>query len=157
MNNGPEDIQFERDARASVPRVEATGALDLDHAGSGDPPLEAALRRTLEPEFPPIGFADRVMARALAGDRPQSLGSKMQAHGNLLHWPQRRLWITGAIAAALVAGILEGGVAFRRVREQQRRIVEATQQFQTTERVTVHALAQAREQLQRAGVPLSLD
>jgi hypothetical protein len=43
------------------------------------------------------------------------------------------------------------------MREQQRRVVQATQQFQTTERITVRALAQAREQLQRAGVPLSLD
>ena len=63
----------------------------------------------------------------------------------------------GAIAAAVILGLFEGEGAYRRVREQQRRIAAATAQFQTTERVTVHALAQAREQLQRAGVPLTFD
>lgn len=77
--------------------------------------------------------------------------------GRLLSWPEHRLWVSGLIAAALVAGVFEGEMTYKRVREQQRRIQQATQQFQTTERITLRALSQAREQLQRAGVPLNLD
>lgn len=157
MNNGPEDLKLERDAGHTA------AAAEVD---ANDPELEAALRQALRPELAPAGFTDRVMARALAGSGSAPVASVASAplaaatprsKAKLLHWPQSRLWVTGAVAAALVAGILEGGLAVERVREQRRKIVEATQQFQTTERITVHALAQAREQLQRAGVPLSLD
>lgn len=137
MNNGPETNQN-------------------PEAASGDPQLEALLWHALRPEDPYTGFADRVLSR-LADEQPSLPRSTTTSGGKLLAWPQTRLWITGAVAAALLVGLFEGEVAFRRAREQQRRIQQATEQFQTTERITVHALAQAREQLQRAGVPLSLD
>ncbi len=173
MNNGPEDKKFDREVtrseRAEVQAAAPANNHGSDDAGfateSSDPQLEAALRLALRPEIPPAGFADRVMARALATE-PQVQASNGQGKTSdpaivhkpkLLHWPQSRLWITVAVAASLLVGIFEGGVALKHVREQQRRIVEATKQFQTTERITVHALAQAREQLQRAGVPLTLD
>lgn len=139
MNNGPEHTKFERDEPAV------------------DPALEAALRQVLRRTDTPEGFADRVMARALAGEKPAPRSKESDGGAKLLHWPQSRLWVSGAVAAALIAGLLEGGVALRHVREQQQKVVEATRQFQTTERITVRALAQAREQLQRAGVPLNLD
>ena len=136
--------------------------IEEGNGGGGSDPglLEAGLRQALRHEDPPHGFADRLLARAVAGDVPSPTGevvSPLRTPGKLLHWPMRRLWLRGGIAAALILGLLEGESTYRRVREQQRRIAEATAQFQTTERVTVHALAQAREQLQRAGVPLTFD
>ena len=148
MNNGPEYTKF---AEGSG---EAGDDLDLQL-------LEPVLRQALRHEDPPAGFAERLMARAIAGDRPAPLsaaaGSESAKAGKVLHWPMRRLWVRGAIAAALILGLFEGESTYKRIRDQQRRIAEATAQFQTTERVTVHALAQAREQLQRAGVPLTFD
>lgn len=144
MNNGPEQTNL----------GEGMGGDDL-----GLETLEPALREALRQQDPPAGFADRLMARALAGDEPKQIAPdpKPQDHGKLLPFRVRPLWMKGAIAAALILGLFEGEGAYKSFREQQRRIAQATAQFQTTERVTVHALAQAREQLQRAGVPLTLD
>ena len=140
MTNGPEQTEI------------ATG---------GDSALETALRQALRHEDAPAGFADRVLGRAsgamLQGSAAAPPPAALTPGSKVLAWPQRRLWLTGVIAAALVAGVFEGEVAYRHMRAQQQRVVEATRQFQTTERITVHALAQAREQLQRAGVPLDID
>lgn len=125
-----------------------------------DPELEAALRQVLRPEEPPAGFADRVMARAgvpIAAPREAMAQGAGRPGAKVLAWPVRRVWVGGAVAAAVLLGCFEGGEAWHRVREQQRRVAAATAQFETTERVTVRALAQAREQLQRAGVPITLD
>ena len=143
MNNEPDDLL------AALPEN-----MELQEPEPGL--LEADLRRTLRHRDPPAGFADSVMRRALAGDRPGSRSAEAAA-GQLVCWPQRRFWLSGAIAAGVTAGIFAGAVELQRFREQQRRVAEATRQFQTTERVTMHALAQAREQLQRAGVSLDLD
>ncbi len=142
--NGPEHTEFE----------ERTGDGEL-----GLEVLEPALRQALRHEDPPAGFTDRLMTRALAGERAARVAAAPEAGepGKLLPWRVRPLWMRGAIAAALILGLFEGEGAYKRVREQQHRIAAATAQFQTTERVTVHALAQAREQLQRAGVPLTFD
>ncbi len=146
MNNGPEHTHF----------AEGSGEEDLALAQ-----MEPALRQALRPEDPPAGFADRLMARAVAGDHPAPLGASIgeppRPAAKLLSWPAHKLWTRGAIAAALILGLFEAQSTYSRMREQQRRIAAATAQFQTTERVTVRALAQAREQLQRAGVPLTFD
>lgn len=142
MNNGPEVSQ---------------AADELASSGQGETSLEPALRQALGRRAAPSGFADRVMARAARGEAPSVNAPAQQDRGLLRHWPASRAWARGAIAAGLLLGALESESLYRRFREQQRRIAEATAQFQTTERVTVRALAQAREQLQRAGVPLSFD
>ncbi len=123
--------------------------------------METALREALRPGDPPAGFAERLMARAVAGDRPASLSAKpaelSRPPAKFLRWPAHTMWTRGAVAAALILGLLEVQSTYNRMRERQRRIAAATAQFETTERVTLRALAQAREQLQRAGVPLTLD
>ena len=131
------------------------GPDDRERATRSDNELEAALRLALRQEDAPDGFTDRVLARA-SGSRAAP-ATVQPGKAGLLTWPRRRVWLGSLIAAALVVGVFEGEVAYKHVREQQRRVWEATRQFQTTERITVHALAQAREQLQRAGVPLDLD
>lgn len=159
MNNGPDPKKFE----------ERNGGPDRE-----EQQLEAALRQALRHDDPPPGFADRLMARALAGDQPSSTATPApsglppaappvaaaqpaRASATVLHWPVRNPWLRAGIAVVLLLGILEGESTYKRIREQQRRIAAATAQFQTTERVTVRALAQAKEQLQRAGVPLNFD
>lgn len=157
MNIGPDDMELSK-------RVDTSAA-------GGDPELETALRRALKPVDAPFGFADRVLSRALVGDGastslnspsgPVSGGAESlrvrKDAGKLLHWPQYRPWITGAVAAGLVAGVLGSSVAVHHMHEHERQVEEATRQFQTTERVTGRALAQARVQLERAGVPLNLE
>ena len=156
MNNGPEHTHITEgrdDGRGDGP----FGDLGVDPAE--DPQLEAALRQVLGHQDTPPGFTDRLVARVLAGDYPHAVAPLVApaAKGKVLAWPSSGIWVRGAIAAALLLGVFEGESAYKRFREQQRRIAEATAQFQTTERVTLRALAQAKEQLQRAGVPLTLD
>ena len=147
MNNGPEDASLDHGD------ADAIAAEALRDAQEGAQ-LDTSLRQALRHEDPPVGFADRVVARAL---RQEEAVPHPPAQGRLLPWPVRQVWVRGTVAAALLLGLFEGNFAVKRFREQQRRVATATAQFQTTERVTVHALAQARAQLERAGVPLTLD
>jgi hypothetical protein len=86
----------------------------------------------------PMGFAERVMARA--GREP--------ARGRLLVMPVRqwRAWAAGAAAAVIVMGALQG----ERVHQQHEQRAQAQRQFETAERITDQALSQARAQVQRA-------
>ncbi len=163
MNNGPEKIPSgKRTGLASSgageypPGQDRPASLQRETEEAPNAQLEAVLRHALARVDPPSDLADRILDRISTPEELQSLFGA-QSSGKLLHWPQSRVWITWVVAAALLLGVFGGGIVVRRVREQQRRIVQATQQFQTTERITVRALAQAREQLHRAGVPLTLD
>jgi len=61
-------------------------------------------------------------------------------------------WMGGAIAAVLVLGMVAAEqMHLRRERAEQ---AKADQQFAVAMQVTDHALAQTREQLQRAGLKL---
>lgn len=100
--------------------------------------LDRELARILQRMDAPDGFAERVMARATAERR-----------GKVLTFPRPRLWVGGAVAAMLVMGLFAG----ERV-HQQREQERANQQFEAAMRVTDHALDQAQEQLERAGLKL---
>jgi hypothetical protein len=138
VNNGPEDIDiFETEGEAS--------AFHRD--------LTAALRHT----DPPGGFADRVMARALAGEQPAVLERAEPAEkprGKLIAWPTVRAWVSGAVAAGVVAGLFAAETAVEHRRAHERQVVQATAEFQTAERITDQALEHAREQMAKAHVPL---
>jgi len=103
--------------------------------------LTRAMRRVDAPE----GFAARVLEKAeepqaVVVMRPQSGLWRMQA------------WMGGAIAAVLVLGMVTAEqMHLRRERAEQ---AKADQQFAVAMQVTDHALAQTREQLQRAGLKL---
>jgi hypothetical protein len=62
-------------------------------------------------------------------------------------------WVGGAIAAVLALGMF-GAVLLHQRRERAEQAAVATQQFEAAVRVTDRALAQTREQLQRAGLNL---
>jgi hypothetical protein len=102
--------------------------------------LEKELRRMLQRVDAPEGFAERTMARARGGGA---------SRGKLLLMPSRlRAWGSGAIAAALVAGILMGEQAHVR----HERAAEAQRQFEAGMQITDAALEHTRQQLRRAGV-----
>ena len=102
--------------------------------------LARAMRRVDAPE----GFVERVMetsanpAEKVRVMRPRQGSWRMQA------------WMGGAVAAALALGMF-GAQQLHQRREQ----AKADQQFAVAMQVTDHALAQTRQQLQRAGLKLS--
>lgn len=101
--------------------------------------LAHALRRVDAPE----GFAGRVLAAAETTPR----------RAKVLAMPRPvRAWAGGAVAAALLAGVL----VQREVRAHERReqAALAQQQFEAGLRITDLALDHTRQQLQRAGVEL---
>jgi hypothetical protein len=101
--------------------------------------FEHRLTQALQRLDAPVGFADRVMVRVEAAPRRKVFVMS----------PRTSTWVSGAIAAMLAIGIFTG----ERVHQRHER-ERAEQQFETATRITDQALAHAREQLQRAGVPL---
>jgi len=78
--------------------------------------------------------------------------AKLNIDGRVLVFPRQRMWMGGAMAAALVMGCFVSV----HVHEQhvQERTARVQQQFVTAMRVTYEALAQTRGQLKQAGVQL---
>ena len=102
--------------------------------------FERELTRAMRGVDPPEGFADRVMARALAG---------VPARAKVLWMPRHaQMWASGAIAAALLAGVFFGEEAHLRHQREQ----AAQRQFELAMRITDHALQHTRQQLWDAGV-----
>ena len=104
--------------------------------------LARAMRRVDAPE----GFAARVMERAASPVDVEQKVLVMRPRSGL--W-RMQAWMGGAIAAVLAIGMYGAEVLHQR-REQ----AKADQQFAVAMQVTDHALAQTREQLQRAGLKL---
>jgi hypothetical protein len=117
---------------------------ELNQPGESFVELEEFLTLALQRVDAPLGFADRTMARARAGDTPR---------GKVLRMPTRlRMWSSGAIAAALAAGIFVGQQVH--TRHQREKAEAAQQQFEAAMRITGETLQQTRLQLQQAGVPM---
>jgi len=100
--------------------------------------LARAMRRVDAPE----GFAARVMEKA---EQPQAVVVMRPRNGLF----RMQAWMGGAAAAVLALGMYGAEVLHQR-REQ----AKADQQFAVAVQATDHALAQTREQLQRAGLKL---
>jgi hypothetical protein len=104
--------------------------------------LARAMRRVDAPE----GFAARVMEKAASPADVEQKVLVMRPRSGL--W-RMQAWMGGAIAAVLAIGMY-GAEALHQRREQ----AKADQQFAVAVQATDHALAQTREQLQRAGLTL---
>jgi hypothetical protein len=104
--------------------------------------LARAMRRVDAPE----GFAGRVMERAAGTAEVEQKVLVLRPRSGL--W-RMQAWMGGALAAVLALGTFGAEVLHQR-REQ----TKADQQFAVAMQVTDHALAQTREQLQRAGLKL---
>jgi hypothetical protein len=132
--NGPEEMfESEQERMAGLP--------------------ERDLIRAFEPLDPPSGFADRVMARALAGERPSEVAG--EARGKLFVMPVRqwRVWAAGAVAAVIVLGVLQG----QRVEQRHEQQVKAQQEFEAAQRITDQTMQHTRDLLRRAGISLEED
>ena len=109
--------------------------------------FELQLARAMARVAVPEGFAARVLDRA-ASPAAQTV-VEMRPRSGL--W-RMQAWAGGAIAAVLVLGMVAAEqLHLRRQRAEQ---AKADQQFAVAMQVTDHALAQTREQLQRAGLKL---
>jgi hypothetical protein len=109
--------------------------------------LARAMRRVDAPE----GFAARVMERGASPAEPAQKVVVMRSRFGL---PRMQAWTGGAIAAMLALGMF-GAEQLHQRHEREQQTAMANQQFAMAVQVTDHALAQTREQLQRAGLNLS--
>lgn len=120
---------------------------ELSEQGESLAELEQYLTHALRRVDAPKGFAERTLARAQAGSAPR---------GKLLVMPTRlRAWTSGAIAAALAAGVFVGEQIH--VRHQREKAEVAQQQFEAAMRITGETLEQTRMELRRAGVSIGQD
>lgn len=111
--------------------------------------LARAMRRADAPE----GFAARVMERAASPSESAEAAQKLVVMRSRFGMARMQAWAGGAVAATLALGMFGAEqVHQRHVRAAQTAL--ANQQFAMAVQVTGHALAQTREQLQRAGLNL---
>ncbi len=137
--------------------------------------LERALTKALRRVDAPEGFAEKVVGRACAapmhedgmvmngaagmGAAPAQVSEARPGAPGVVamqprRWPVRmQAWMGGAIAAALALGMF-GAEQIHLRRERAAQAAAANEQFDAAVRVTDRALAQTREQLQRAGLNL---
>jgi hypothetical protein len=126
--------------------------------------FELQLARAMSCVDAPEGFAARVMERAASSERvvaaPTQVSEARPGAPRVVVIRSRfgmarmQAWAGGAIAATLALGMFGAEQLHQRhVREVQTAL--ANQQFAMAVQVTGHALAQTREQLQRAGLNLS--
>jgi len=121
--------------------------------------FEKQMAKTLRQVDAPEGFAERVMRRAEAENFATSTHVSEARHGapgwfeflRSWHW-MASPWAGGAVAALLVAGVFLTGEHVHREHEQQIKVQQATQQFETATQITDRALERAREKMRRAGV-----
>ncbi len=106
--------------------------------------FEEYLRQQLRPVAEPRGFAERILAR----DESDTV-----VPAKVIVMPsRRRVWTSGAVAAAvLVGGLLTQQVE---VRHQRHQADLAQQQFDSAIRITGETLDDTRQQLRDAGVEI---
>jgi type II secretory pathway component PulM len=121
--------------------------------------FEQELTQAMRAVDPPEGFAERVM---------RSVGIAETPRAKVVEMPRRRrmVWASGAIAAAVLAGVFVGqDIHARHQREQaelarqqaelaRQQAEAARQQFEAGIRITDETLDRARAELARAGIQL---
>lgn len=113
--------------------------------------FELQLARAMSRVDAPEGFAARVMECAAS---PAESAQKVVVMRPRFRLPRLQAWTGGAIAAMLALGMF-GTEQLHQRHEREQQAALANQQFAMAVQVTDHALAQTREQLQRAGLNLS--
>lgn len=113
--------------------------------------LERHLTQVLCRVAPPEGFVDRVVKQAAQPQSPART-NVVQMTGRQRLWTGWKRWTSGAIAAALLAGLF---IAEHTRESHQRKEAErAERQFEVALHITGETLEQTRQQLQEAGVDL---
>lgn len=106
--------------------------------------LKRAMQRVDAPET-----LMKFLTAATEGKQERVLPWRERKHRWTFYVPKAQAWMGGALAAVLALGVF-GAQQLHERREQ----AKADQQFAVAVQVTDHALAQTREQLQRAGLKL---
>jgi len=113
--------------------------------------FELALTRAMRRVEAPAGFAERVMAEAAS--RPahddETVMNGAPRGVRVFVMPRPKVWLSGAIAAALVAGVFVA----QDVHQRHEREV-ANRQFALSMQIEERAMEHTRQQLEKAGVPL---
>ncbi len=109
--------------------------------------LAAAFKRVDAPERLSVALMNIAEAEAPKPARPAA-SNKIFTFRRM---PVPRLWMGGALAAALTIGVFAGEAIHVR-RDHERAAAE--KQFDEAQQITERALAHARAQVQRAGVSL---
>lgn len=118
----PADAAFERELLAAMQRVDAPSRLSI------------------------------TLMNIAEAEQPRPVTPRSESRGfNFWRLPVPRLWMGGALAAALTVGVFAGEAIHVR-RDHER--AEAEKQFDEAQQITDRALAHARAQIQRAGVDL---
>jgi hypothetical protein len=130
--------------------------MDPKAEGNAMDEFEKQLTRALRPVNAPETLARFLAVAAEAEERRQKSGKwwlwwKPAGGGRLLVLP--RTWAMPMAGSALAAVLVLGVVVGEHVHRQQER-TRATQEFETSMRITNEALEQTRQQLAVAGVPL---
>ena len=116
--------------------------------------FELQLARAMSRVDAPEGFAARVMECAANSERADTASTpRVVVMRSWFGSLRVRTWAGGAIAAMLALGMF-GAEQLHQQHERAQQAALANQQFAEAVQVTDHALAQTREQLQRAGLNL---
>jgi hypothetical protein len=109
--------------------------------------LEQQLKKALEPVGPPEGFAERVLARAAAGNRARAERGRTSWWTELFAARGLRWGLASALCLALVAS----GALYKR--EQERRVAgeQAKDQLMLALRLTASKLQYAQTQVRQIG------
>ena len=110
--------------------------------------FELALKRAMQRVDAPETLM-KFLTAATEVKRERVLPWRERKHRWAFFVPKAQAWMGGALAAVLALGMYGAQVLHQR-REQ----AKADQQFGVAMQATDHALAQTREQLQRAGLKL---
>jgi hypothetical protein len=107
--------------------------------------FDQQLKKALEPVEPPAGFAERVMARAAAGEKAGA------GRGGLSWWTElfAARGVRWALAGALCLSIVAGSALYKR--EQYRRMAgeQAKEQLMLALRLTASKLQFAQAQVRQ--------
>lgn len=126
------------------------GSESLEFEGPLDPDtqrFEDVFGLALQQVDPPLGFAERTLARTAA-----PIASTVPTTARVLTMPARNRWAAGAIAATLLAGVFAAEQVH--ITREQKRAEAAARQFQTAVNITASTLQDVRQQLLQEGVPL---
>jgi hypothetical protein len=105
--------------------------------------LEQELKTALQQVEPPEGFADRVLARAAAAERPKASGAGWGWWQGLVHPRGLRWGLTGALCA-MIAG---GGAVYKYEQDRRAAGEAAKEQLMLALRVTASKLQLAESKV----------
>ena len=111
-----------------------------------------------QPEPPATEFERKLTEALRPVDAPANLAARILAHAELqkraalFTWPRPHLWATGALAAALLAGVFLG--ERQHARHEREQAALAQRQFDLAMQITGRTLEHTRQQLQDAGIQI---